>query len=311
MNANPPVRRPILTAYQRTRLLLSIGAIVCYAIFWRLSKQFDVPDEPGYGISLLLQPSLIGGLLVVLLGLVAAVVAGTVIAGRVRYDAGLFCAGLGLMAVTIRGGTLVDVLHQRPVASTFLIFVVETAVLWVFVAAAGWVIGRLRAVPFLRDPHLPLEIDVERVEMDWTKAHHIGALVMQVVVMGLVVGLLSQSADKAQALVSVFVGGLVGTMLAGNYYAELRRPAYTCAGPALVAIIGYLWAYLSPAGLAIGHTNTALARPVPLDYLSAGCAGAILGAWAGVKYQIQVLDSVVTMFTGRTREERIVPPGIG
>jgi len=31
----------------------------------------------------------------------------------------------------------------------------------------------------------------------------------------------------------------------------------------------------------------------------------------GVKYQIQVLDSAVRMFTGKTREERVVPPGVG
>jgi len=311
LDANPPAHRPILTAYQRTRFILSIGAIVCYVIFWWLSRQFGVPAEPGYGGSLLLAPSMVWGLAVVLVGWVAAVVVGTVIAGSVRFDAGLFCAGLGLMAVTIRGGTLVDVLHQRPAASTYIVLAVETVILWVFVAVASWVIRRLRGIPFLRDPHLPLELDVERVDQDWAPAHHIGALVMQVVVMGLIVMLLGQSADKAQVLVSVFVGGLLGTMLAGNYYVELRRPEYTCAGPAVVAVIGYLWAYFSPVGLAVGHTSYALARPLPLDYLSAGCAGAIVGAWVGVKYQIQVLDSAVTMFTGKTREERVVPPGVG
>lgn len=311
LNAHLSARRPILTAYQRTRLLLSLGAIVCYAIFWWLSRQFDVPGEPGYGISLLLQPSVIGALVVVLVGLLAAVIAGTLIAGRVRYDAGLFCAGLGLMALTIRGGTLVDVLHQRAAASTYLILAAETVVLWLFVAAGSWVISRLRVIPFLRDPHLPLEVDAERVDWAWTTAHHIGAIVMQVVAMGLVVLLLSQSADKAQVLVAVFVGALAGTMLSGNYYTQLRLPAYTCAGPAVVAVIGYLWAWLSPVGLAIGHTDHALARPLPLDYLSAGSAGAILGAWAGLKYQIQILDSVVTMFTGKIREHRVVPPGAG
>ncbi|MCC6424643.1 MAG: hypothetical protein IT447_14310 [Phycisphaerales bacterium] len=270
-----------------------------------------MPDEPGFGVSLLLEHSMFGALGLVLVGLVVAVVVGTVIAGRVRYDAGLFCAALGLMAVTIRGGTLVDVLHQRPVASTFLILALETAILWAFVAAAAWVIGRLRTMPLLRDPHLPLPVDAQRVEWAWTKAHHVVALVMQVVVMGLVVGLLGQSADKAQVLVAVFVGALAGTILAGNYYSTMRAPAWTCAGPAALAMIGYLLAWYSPAGLTIGHTNHSLARPLPLDYLSAGCAGAILGAWAGLKYQIQVLDMVVTMFTGRTREERIVPPNMG
>lgn len=311
MNANPPARRPLLSAYQRTRILLTIGSVACYALFWWLSRQFDVPDEPGYGVSLLLGQSVFGALVMVLAGLVLAVILGTVIAGRVRYDAGLFCAGLGLMAVTIRGGTLVDVLHDRPMASTYLVLALEAIILWALVAVASWVIRRLRGIWFLRDPHLPLEIDVDRVDWAWTTAHHVVALVMQVVVMGLVVMLLCQSADKAQALVSVFVGAMIGTMLAGNYYAEIRRPAYACAGPAVVAVIGYLWAYFSPGGLAIGHTGHALARPLPLDYLSAGSAGAILGAWAGMKHQIQVLDTVVAIFTGKTREERVVPPAVG
>jgi hypothetical protein len=311
LNATSTVRRPILTAYQRTRILLSIGTIACYALFWWMSKQFDVPDEPGFGASLLLEPSVVGALALALVGLLVAVVIGTVIAGRVRYDAGLFCAALGLMALTIRGGTLVDVLHQRPVASTYLLLALETAILWGFVAAATWIIGRLRTIPILRDPHLPLALDAERMDWDWTKAHHVLALVLQVVIMGLVVGLLGQSADKAQVLVAVFVGAMVGTMLGGNYFAERRVPAFTCAGPAALAIIGYMLAWFSPAGLAIGHTGHSLARPLPLDYLSAGSAGAILGAWAGLKYQIQVLDTVVAMFTGWTREERIVPPGAG
>jgi hypothetical protein len=46
-----------------------------------------------------------------------------------------------------------------------------------------------------------------------------------------------------------------------------------------------VWAYVSPGDWQIGQAGVPLARALPLDYASAGPAGAILGYWMSRRWQ--------------------------
>jgi hypothetical protein len=94
-----------------------------------------------------------------------------------------------------------------------------------------------------------------------------------------------QTEDKKQVLAAVGLGAFAGAFF--PYWQPGVRPAaWYWAGPLVVGLAGYLWAFIaSPAGSVIGRAGidggflAALARPLPLDYASLGTAGAILGYW--------------------------------
>src|SRR5947209_18306446 len=101
----------MLNSYQRTRLLLICGAMVCFVIFWFAGAVFHIPYFRGYEASLLQMPSPTMDLIVVIVLVLGCTAIGTLIAGSVRFDAGLFVATLGLSALSMRGGPMGDVLR--------------------------------------------------------------------------------------------------------------------------------------------------------------------------------------------------------
>lgn len=95
----------------RARVLMVLAAVVCYVIFWWSGAWTGFPGWRVEGASLLEQASLgwgIGQLIVTGIALTVCTLIGLAIAGRIRSDAGLFAASAGLMAMSVRGGTIGD-----------------------------------------------------------------------------------------------------------------------------------------------------------------------------------------------------------
>ena len=278
----------MLNTYQRNRLLLSLAAAAAFAMFWLAGKWFGIPEHQGYEISLALQRSPGVDFLVVGVVLCAATVVGTVIAGTVRYDAGLFAAAIGLMALSLRGGSLRYITQAASGRGVFLAMAVETAVLGALlgIAALGlWLLergGRLLADE-LRDGVKD-------------QGHALGdkllALATQVGTMAVIVAVLARTDSKKQVLAAVALGSFLATLLAYSV-APVRGSVWFWAGALVCSMFGHIMAHFAwrTAGAVDWKTGMGggilggLARPLPLDYASLGTAGAILGYWMSRQWQ--------------------------
>jgi hypothetical protein len=276
---------PFLSYSQRARLLLLCGCIACFLLFWEAGHLFRIPVYAHREVSLLLGSAPLVDLLVVMVVLVVSVLIGTLVAGTIRFDAGLFCATAGLIALTARGGTMGDVLRQYADRATmqpnaFLVLATELVILFAIVALAWSALWLLHRGDWLQGD--AFRDGVEDVVDPLSQ--RIWALAMQAAVMAIVVLLLCQTDAKKQVLASVFIGAFIGSISAYAVF-PVRPSIWYWAGPGLVGVVGYLWAFKSPGAWQIGHPDVALARPLPLDYASIGPAGAILGYWMSRRWQ--------------------------
>lgn len=293
-----------LSPYHRSRLLLLIGVAACIALFLFTARTFHVPAYRGVGGSILQEPRWLVNLVVVAGALIAAVLAGTLLAGTVRFDAGLFCACAGLAVLSMRAGTTGDVLRAAAPTgspSVFMHLALELAVLYALVALSWSALWGLHARGWLKADEFRDGVE-DTVEPVYVRA---GALAMQVGIMALCLLLLAQTDAKVQVLLGVFLSAWAGACVAYYLYPISPSP-WLWAGPLLVGVAGYGLAYfgVAPDGAwRNGHPQSALAalaRPLPLDYASAGPVGAILGYWMSRRWYRQ-----------RTEEAAPVPPAPG
>jgi hypothetical protein len=293
------------SASRRTKILLLAGFAVSIAAFELASRIFGVPINPGFGGNLLGGASPISSVLVVGVTLLVCVLLSTLIAGTVRFDAGLFCATLGMFIISCRAGTMGSVLRETASigsASVFIHLALELVVEYAVIAVAWsflWTLhknGNLRADEF-RD-------GVE--DTDEPMPFKASAMAMQVGVMALCIMLLGQSDAKAQVVAAVGISAFVGACAAYYMYPISPSP-WLWVGPMIVGVAGYVLAYFNVGGSEEWKTGqltfglAPLARALPLDYATAGPAGAILGYWMSRKWHRQrIEDSSAAESTGPT-----------
>jgi hypothetical protein len=275
---------PFLAYSQRARLQLLGGCIACFLLFWGAGQLFRIPLYGHREVSLMLGTAPLVDLLVVMVVLIVGVLVGTLIAGTIRFDAGLFSATAGLLALTVRGGTMGDVLRQYADHSAepnaFTTLAMELLILFAIVCLAWSALWLLHRGQWLQGDAFKDGIE----DVVDPLSQRICALAMQAVVMGVVVMIVCQTDAKKQVLAAVFIGAFVGSI--SSYAVFPVRPSiWYWAGPGLVGLVGYLWAFKDPGAWQIGHPDVALARPLPLDYASIGPAGAILGYWMSRRWQ--------------------------
>src|SRR5688500_15092963 len=101
----------MFTPSQRIRLLLLTGVVVSVATFIAAARLFHIPAHVDFGGVILQEPSPLASFFALSAALVVCVLVATLIAGSVRFDAGLFCAAVGMITLTLRSGTLGDILR--------------------------------------------------------------------------------------------------------------------------------------------------------------------------------------------------------
>jgi hypothetical protein len=268
----------------RDRVLLTIGSVACIFVFIWLAGAFGIPAHPRFQGSLLAQPSPVAALIVTLIGLIACVLLASVVASVVHFDAGLFCAAIGLLGLSARGGPLRYVLMYSPGPYVFLTLCAELMLLFAFLGIAWGVLWAMRGRGFVID-------DVQRDglhEEDEKPGHHLLATLMQAVTTAVLVLLLAQTDEKAQVIAAVGVASMLGTMAAHSLF-PVSPSAWYWVGPLAVGLIGYGFAYVNADGTwTIGQVSghfAPLGRPLPLDYAGAGTAGSLLGYWTSRRWQ--------------------------
>src|SRR4051794_16392864 len=146
------IGRQAAAASRRSKSLLTVGVLVSMGCFGFASRTFHVPLAPRFDGSLLAQPAWIISVGVVAITLVVAVLLSTLIAGAVRFDAGLFCATAGMLALSGRCGRVGDVLRQSAGSAeprVLVVLAVELVSIYALVAVAWSVLWGLHQGGYL------------------------------------------------------------------------------------------------------------------------------------------------------------------
>lgn len=271
---------------QRNRLLLTLGIVLCFCLFWWLGAAVGFPYHDDGSASLLQQPGWVLALLTAWVGIAIAVLIGTAVAGTVHVEAGLYCATLGLSALSMRGGPMRYTLFNASGRSVYLLLALELILLFAVIAGVWLVLMKLRREKWLTEENLDQPDDEPLDQKLLATAAH--ALTM---IVGMTI--LSRSDAKAQVLAAVGISSFLGT-LGATALVPARPSAWYWAGPLVVGLIGYVFSFVRPAGIEIGQAYNylgALARPLPLDYASFGVAGALLGYWSTRSWREPKLES--------------------
>lgn len=277
----------IFTPYRRTQFFVLIACIVCFLLFWWAGRALSIPAEKGFEDSLLQQPHWPLDLLAdyVLFGV--CLLLGTLIAGWTWFFAGLFSATIGLIAFSARGGPMRYVLfHAAATGSAqhaYVLLALEQVLLFLPVAIAWWALHRRYDAMLPAPDKMKTDADDEK---DESASNTLMAIVTQLVAMGFVVLLFVPTDAKKQVLIGVFIAGIIGSALAEYLFPDRKAGGLYWIGPFLVGFIGYLLAHYFGADFTVGTPQgnfAALAKPLPLDYASAGAAGALLGYWVGAE----------------------------
>jgi hypothetical protein len=273
----------VLISYSmKERALLTVGSVLAYLIFSFVGRSFSIPELPGYAASLMAHPSPLLSMVLTAMTLVACVLLATFIAGRVHFEAGLFCAAIGMVAFSTRGGPMRYVLMYATGPGVYMRLAFETALLFGVIAVGWYVLLILRDMNLLGGAE-PLRDD----DPEALPATGLMAMGAQVIAMIFLLMILAQSDKKAQAIWSVGIASLLSTLLAHSLF-PARPSIWFWAGPFVVAMIGYTFAWFGGppgAGGEVGGYFPQLARPLPLDYATVGVAGAIMGYWTSRSWQ--------------------------
>lgn len=286
----------ILNSYQRARILLLSASCICFLLIWEFGRWFHLPIHRGFEDSLLQQPSWPVDILLLIVVLLICAAIGTVVAGMVRFNAGLVAACLGLCALSMRGGSsrqaIFWALAHNNVPGIFRQMVFETIILGLILSGIYLLCRKLYFSRTIRDR----EGDPAAEASSDLSSNLFPSLAVQTLVTLLLVLFLTPSEAKNQVIASVFIASLAGSIIAHQLFPTPTSSWYFLP-PLIVGALGYALAYFNPDGAAIaslGGTFAPLARPLPLDYASAGPAAAIIGHWMSRRWQRQKQQEAAT-----------------
>ena len=271
--------------YHRVRLLLLLASLAAIGVFAWAGATFDVPAFTDRSPSLLGQPWPFVAIMITLVATVASVLLGTLLAGTVRFDAGLVAAGIGLGVFAVHGGPMRYAIMHADGPRVFLRLAAELVLLYVVLIVAWGVLWVLFRKGWLRDdPELDGVLGA-----DETLGNRVMALLTHALVTIIVVLLIAQTDDKAQVLAAVFVGTFIASVAAHHLF-PTRPSIWYWGSPLIVGLLGYVLAYAGSDLWMIGVVGgyaPGLGRPTPLDYASAGTAGSVIGYWMSRRWQRQ------------------------
>jgi hypothetical protein len=262
------------------RFRLCAGIAACWVMFWYGSAAIGLPNVVGMAGSLLGEPSPVATLGMTAATLIVGTVIGKFLVGDLligddlQFEGGLMAACLGMFALAFRIGPVRYALFQQNDPNVFLILAAELFMLYALVIVC-WLILRWTAAPGA----------IHRGEGE-TLGMKLAATATHAVVMMACMVFLCQSDATAQALAAVGISAWLASMAAHIAF-PVRSSFWYWLSPVIVGAVGYIIAYKSPEGLAIGFPGGwlgALARPTPLAFAAAGPPGAILGYWIASRW---------------------------
>ena len=270
-------------AFTRTQKLTLLGiVVVSYVLTTAVARPLGFFAEPGFGASVLLDEFAAGSLMKVMLWTLLIGIAGTFAGRAVRPDAGLMAACAAFLAIRRVGGEASDVYLYHSGPGAFRMLALEMIVLALVLAAIHTLSRLLVARGVLRDDAELDQVRPKPEELRWKAS----AVLASALTTGLVVLILCRSDERMQVTAGLAVAGFVAALCAVRFI-PAAPSSWFWAGPIAVGVFGYAVASLAPGALIVigepGGYAPALVHPLPLDYASAGVAGALYGYWVGRK----------------------------
>jgi hypothetical protein len=267
--------------YLLTRTLLIAAAVVAGLIAVYGGAAANVPAAGETHPALLLQPSPYWAVIGVGLLMFLAAIAGTIIAGRVRPDAGIFAAGWVALTISWNSGTIRDALFITPAAGTYLTLAMETALLALLLAVPQFLLRSAVRTGAIRPDHsrdgiAPADAGLPNIAIAVaaTAAIYVALSMLMVV-----------TVDKRQAIFGTAAAAFTAAA-AVHYFLAPRAPAWAFwSGVMLGAVAAYLWAFARPGTPDIGVVTIAPARALPLDHAAAAAVFAVYGYWSSRRWK--------------------------
>lgn len=273
-----------LTTLQK--VWLTVISLLCYGLWYTLHTRTGLPVYPGFSAGFLGDKPIIGTLMVIF-GIPAITWLASMVTGRIRFEAGLFCCLIGLISLSVHGGDMRQALLDNGPAIYFR-FAIESVILGTSMVVSYQLMEkRLLAGMRLRSA-VPEEQDPD------TLSDRITTVIVQALVVIVLLTILCPSPQKGQALGMAGLSGMLASMFVHHVY-KVRSSFWYLCGTMLAGVLAYLYTGLfSPAGAVIGVTTgwvAGAARPLPIDYASLGVAGTIFGYWTSRVWQSTKQDA--------------------
>ena len=292
---------------EKVRVVLAcVAAIVLLStVGWMVAA----PADSHQGVTLATHPGRATGVWAAVIALtVVAGWLGTVMAPRRLAEGGVFVAAVGLAGLALKGGSMQDVMDYMlaaPDAASRRWLAVQMAmdtVLWTGVLAATWVAVALARRMVWGDEELYNPVPAASRKSDTAKAQASRPTGWwALIITGLLAAFIIWATDartpvatiaRGQIIASVGGGFFLGAMAARYFTGQHRAHWYVLAVPA-VALLAWLVSYLNsgmawapdPFRLLKQTPPHALARPLPIEYLAVGVAGALAGFWSGERVE--------------------------
>jgi hypothetical protein len=261
------------------KVVLWICILVSLMVMSWLTGVFSIPNEPGFSASLLQEDHWLVSLFVIAVGMLIVMFASAVLGSSLRTDAPVFCTALGCGVISWRGGTMQTTLFAASGPGLFFTLAFETVLLFAMFAACWQLLAEVRGRTGAVSPGEPAaeESSLDESSLD----EKLLATFTQAAAMMALMILLCRDDAKNQVLASVGISSALGAAIAMQFV-NVRSSFWLWIGPLAVALFGYVFTAFHAEGWQIGVLHgplAALARPLPLDYLCMGPAGAIFGYW--------------------------------
>jgi hypothetical protein len=261
------------------KVMLWAGLLASILLMTWIARVMDVPSQADLTASILQQSDGVLALVVMFVAIAVGMFAAAALCGRFRGDAPVLCAAAGCAAISLRGGTMQDTLFAAQGPSVFVLMAFEVLLLFAGLLAAWLGLEWVRAGTFPISLGRAREGENGQRRENWDE--NALALFTHAAAMMALMVLLCRSDAKHQTLAAVFISSALATAITVQFV-HVRSSLWFWLGPLAVALFGYVFSVWHPEGWQAGVLHgplAALARPVPLDYVGMGPAGAILGGW--------------------------------
>ena len=255
------------------KIYLILVAVAAGLLLQRICDTAKIPEIPDYQAVLLFGRHASSAFLILLASLLVLCLISTLITRRLRFEAGLYCTCLALATLAVRAGSMGDLLRSAQSPAIFKYAILESCLLYIFLLTCWGLLCAMQRKKWL--PANPVDTELDDRP---TPARIATAMLVQMGITALIVSLLARNDSMKQAIVSVFVGALVGSVMSHQTF-PIRQSIWLWTGPMIISIVGYIRAIFMPAHAGLMLINNPLARPSPLTYASVGTAASILGYW--------------------------------
>ena len=294
--------------FEKVRVFLAclVAIVLVSYIGWMVAQPVDpemaVTFTAGSRNLLAIWPALL------VLTVVSAAV-GSAVAGPRLPEAGMFAAAVGLAGLALHGGSMEMLLSYvggaDPSGRRSLMFsmAIDSA-LWAALLAVSWIVvlmvGRWlwepTAVQPANRPGSKNASDKGGSIVEMLGGGILALAITAIVALFFIWMTIARTPvaiiARGQVIASVFFGLYLGAMVA-RYFTGVDCARYYMGAPLVVAVIGFLLGYLQsgmgwalPAYAQLATTPPhALARPLPIEFIAVGLAGAIAGFWSGEKIE--------------------------